>query len=370
MNTLSPLYFPDSVIDTSIRLSLASCFHRVQLLKPVEETDTPPSPQIIDPFTENDFCQVHIPCPLAEEDRNGFLHMIKDIRTQGDAFVNQLKMMTIASMSSSRQQNESSRSILSALFPSRGNELPKEDETIALELWQARLVLKLAEIIDEEELSLTEQLGSIDELGSEMLTQLRGNRDTDSADPLMTEPVESHGQPNPATTGNRMKAWTTLYRYWDSIDIPVWVSARQEAADILFEKYEKMCGTQPLQFLQIALPIAGRTNKGDFGDRIILFRKETEFLRAQTADLFSQLLKREIRDHLMISDRMPDTSSLNQQWLETINHHFPEKEYGRAVLTSHLLSGIPFGKLIDKKRGSQSPFGNAILSVIDNRYTG
>jgi len=318
---------------------------------------------MVDPFTEMSFCQAHSPCPMTEEDKNGFLHLIKDIQTRGDTFVSQLKMTTLASMSSPRRQ-ESSGTILSALFPSPKKKLAREDEKTRLDLWQARLILKLAEILDKEEVNLSRQFSSINSLEAEMLQHLRGDRDTDSNDPLLTRSTQTHNQPNAAITGNRMKAWITLYRHWDSTDIPVWISGREDAADILFEKVAKAGTPQPHQFLQIPLPTIGRKDKNDYYEKMRLFRKEEKSLQKIIEDLFNQQLQKNSVDPGKISSHIADTNPFEQQWLEAINHHFPEENYRRTLMTSHLLPGITFSELTGKENGSRSPFTNAILAIL------
>lgn len=369
MNILSPLYFPDSTINTSIRLSLATCFHETQLLKPVTEASQQLSSQSNDCVMENSFCQVHIPCPLPEGEQKGFLRLVQDIRTQGSTFVDQLKMMTLADMSSpGRLEQESSRKILSALFPQGNSGQEEKDRKTALELWQARLILKLAEIIDEEETLVAKQMGSINDLETRMLKNLQGTSDISADDHLIfPNPHQSPQQPQAEAIRKRLKAWSTLYRYWDSQDQSLWVTTSHEAADILLEKYERIQGRQADQFLSLSLPISDRKDEKsirDFHERIKLFQTDAAQLRTQFTNLFIHALNTKADNHHPTAAPSQDSETIKEQWREHLARHFPEHLYSRASLTSYLLNNITFGKIVDKKRGLPSPFNNAILSVI------
>lgn len=365
METLSPLYFPDTLIDTVTGLSLASFFHSIHILSPVNETEGSTQPEIVDPFMENDFCQVHIPCPFAEEDRKRFLHLVQEIRTQGKDFINQLKMLTLSSLSSSpKKEIESSRAILSALFPSSDQTQQIMDEKEIHELWQARLVLKLAEIIDREEADLSEQIRSIKDLESRMIQQLRGDNGASSSDAYSNQSDTTvPGQASQGSTTSRMKAWTSLYRYWDESEIPIWITTRSGAADIIFERCTKSCGNKPFQFLQVGVPTIPSGDTASFVSEVDQFRTNTNALRTRIANLISQLLVQgSEKDPL--APKSPEIADLERLWMETIDHHFPKNKHGRANITLHLIQGTVFRELFDKKRGTHSPFVNSIVGVM------
>jgi len=359
MNTLSPLYFPDSLILNSVQLPLATIFHQVQLLQPVNETEKPINEDTTT-WPTSDFQQRHIPCPLSQEDHQRFLHLIKDIRSQGDVFINQLKMLIIASMSSPKQrEEESSRTIISALFPNKDGKQQAEDYETRLDLWQARLTLKLAEILDIEEINLKEQLESIDDLESEMLKQLRSDSNQGTDHLLFNKASGPQSQPNSTTTGVRLKAWATLYRHWDSADKPIWITSRPEAADIIIEMHEGTGGSKPYQFLRLTLPTNGSMANDLIHNNIQQFKTATKSLRSNIENLLHQHLQGDTKECSILA------GPLEQQWLEYVERHFPKDEYGRLSITFNLFQGKTFGDILNSKKGAKSPFANAILAVID-----
>jgi len=357
MDILAPLYFPDSLIDRSTSLSLAALFNHLRILRPVAETD-PASGSCNDPGMDADFCQVQIPCPLQEDEQQGFQQMIKEIRTQGDGFITQLKMMTIASMTAPGKRDESSQSILSALFPASGKTRETDEQNLRLELWQARLILKLAEIVDMADSQLAEQLGSLEGFESDMLQQLQG--ETGGAAPSAMPPRR------PTVTAgmeNRFRAWKTLFKYGKIDDSPVWVSVRPDGADILFRIHEKQFGHQPFPLMELPLPTPKRANPEEFARKLPLFRQETRQFRQQLTSFLTRILDQKVQDPLL-PPVLPDGGPDLHHWQEAIDHIFPEEQFGRDRLSLNLFPGTSFGTLFNKKNGTPSPCNNGILALV------
>lgn len=357
MKTLSPLYFPDTVIDSTIGLPLASCFETVHCLCPINDLSDTVMESSTDPFMDMDFCQVHIPCPLTEEDRQGFAHLLKEIRTHGSDFIDQLKMTTLASLTAhGRQQEESSGGILSALFAGTDSVKTQEDKKTALELWQARLLLKLAEIIDKEEQELSEQMSSIDTMQTEMLANLQGKGDADSNDGTSPKP-KAHTKPLSSITENhRLKAWLTLYSHWDTDEIPIWVSHRKSAVEELFEAYEKMSNRRAEELFSLLLPAPGTVTTESGMRTLNDFRQKAVSLHTQMDTQLDTLL---VKGNTEKSD-WPDT-----EWQQTIDDFFPQPDYGRATLTFYLLTSISFSQLVGKTQTKNTSAGNSVICTIE-----
>ncbi len=362
MKALSPLYFPDTIIDSTIGLPLASCFETIYCLCPIDDLSDTTLESSTDPFMDTDFCQVHIPCPLTEEDRQGFVHLLKEIRTHGSDFIDQLKMMTLASITDhGRQRAESSGGILSALFAGTESVKKQEDKKTALELWQARLLLKLAEIIDREEKQLSEQMSSIDTMQTEMLSNLQGKGDGNSNDPSLSK-LKAQTKPLSSITENhRFRAWLTLFSHWASDEIPVWISHRKSAVEGLFETYEKMSNRGVEELFSLSLPALG-TDTAESGIKTLNeFRKRTVSLHAQMDKQLNTLL---VNGNIKKPD-WPDA-----EWQQAIDDFFPQPDYSRATLTFYLLSGISFTQLMGRSETENTSAGNSVLCTIEPTIPG
>jgi len=120
MNTFDTLYFPDTVLPAHQQFPLAFFFSAIHLLQPVEpggESDTDQSSATGSyPFMETGFCQVHTPSPLGA-DRDRFLHLLHDIRTKKDNYVEQLSYLSLTSLSApATRGDQSKQTIISSLL--------------------------------------------------------------------------------------------------------------------------------------------------------------------------------------------------------------------------------------------------------------
>ena len=379
MNTLDTLYFPDTVLPIHEQLPLALFFNTIHLLQPVEkdekeDQDEPSDPGSY-PFTEMGFCQEHTPSRLGA-DRDRFLHLIHDIRTKKDAYVEQLSYLTLASLSVPVTRGDNSKQmILSSLL--RGMEqqdTDARDEQERLDLWQARLVLKIAEILDQEEKELALQLTGIDDReialfrGLQGEIRVSGEEDVVEEDPFLEllELKQKMNQPRPGMIRNRLRAWNRLYL---SGPLPVqpwlWTTRRQEAADILLEQYEKESGQAPLSLLQIELPARFSKENTEVIREVEQFRTEMQPHLQEMAEALGKLV---MKENLNVTDPaalLPLAEAWKEAWSSSLESSFPARQYGRTPLTIYLLAETSFPALIGEVQGKEMkpPIRHVLLAV-------
>lgn len=378
MHTLDTLYFPDTVLPIHEQLPLALFFHTIHLLQPVEKDEKGDQGEPFDPgnypFTETGFCQEHTPSRLGA-DRGRFLHLIHDIRTKKDAYVEQLSYLTLASLSAPASRGDNSKqAILSSLLQGMEQDSDARDEQARLDLWQARLVLKIAEILDQEEKELALQLTGIDDNEIALFKRLQGEiresgeEEVTGEDPFLEllELKQKMNQPRPGMIRNRLRAWNRLYL---SGPLPVkpllWITRRQEAADILLEQYEKESGRAPLSLLQIELPaVFSKENTGVIGE-VERFRTEMQPHLQEIAEALGELA---MKENLIVADPaelLPLAEAWKEAWSSSLESSFPARQYGRAELTIYLLAETSFPALIGETPGKEiePPFRHALLAV-------
>ncbi|MFH2124170.1 MAG: hypothetical protein ABIJ50_11905 [Pseudomonadota bacterium] len=374
MNTLDPLYFPDTVLPLYQQLPLALFFNSVHLLRPVEqdgkeEQDASSTPES-HLFTETGFCQEHTPSRLGV-DRDRFLHLLHDIRNRKDNYVEQLNYLSLASLSAPASRGDNSKlTIISSLLQGMDKDAEGQDEA----LWQARLVLKIAEVLDQEEEELARQLAAIDDEEIALFKSLQGeiresgDEDVVGEDPFLEllELKQKMNQPRPGMIKNRLRAWSRLYL---SGPLPesfcLWITGRQEAADLLLEQYEKECGQAPIALLQIDLPARISQENSEAIRDIEQFRAEMQTHLQELAAALGELVKAE---KLTVSNPamlLPQAAAWQEVWNSRLESSFPASQYGRTVLTIHLLAEMPFSVLIGEACGTEikSPARHALLAV-------
>jgi hypothetical protein len=378
MNTLDTLYFPDTVLPVGQQLPLALFFSTIHLLQPVEDGAKEDRDESSDPgsypFTELGFCQVHTPSKLGA-DRDRFLHLIHDIRNKKDAYVEQLSYLTLASLSVPASRGDNSKqAILSSLLQGMDQDADAPDEQERLALWQARLVLKIAEILDQEEEELALQLAAVDDNEIALFRSLQGEiRESGEGDEVVEDPFQEllelkqkMNQPRPGMIKNRLRAWNRLYL---SGPLPVqpwlWTTRRQEAADILLEQYEKESGQAPLALMQIELPARISQEDTDVIREVEQFRSEMQPDLQELAEILGTLVMTEMPIVGDPASLVPQAEAWQVVWRARLEASFPAKQYGRTSLTIYFLPETSFPALIGETQGKEvgPPFRHALLAV-------
>lgn len=376
MNTLDTIYFPDTVLPAHQQLPLALFFNTVHLLQPVEgdeqQDQGPASDSGSYLFTESGFCQAHTPSRLGA-DRDRFLHLLHDIGHKKDAYVEQLSYLTLASLSAPAGGGDSSKqAILSSLLQgmekdSAGNEQER------LDLWQARLVLKIAEILDREEEELALQLATIDDQEIALFRRLQGEmRESGDGQGEEEDPFaellalkQKINQPRPGMIKNRLRAWKRLYLSGPMPILRLWTTRRPEAADILLEQVERDSGQAPRVLLQLDLPAAISEDDMDGVREVERFRAEMGAPLQEMAGALEKLAMTGIEDDSDPALLLPPVERWREAWNSRLESSFPASHYGRTPLTIHLLAGMPFSELIGKRQGTElvPPVRHGLLAV-------
>ena len=322
---------------------------------------------------ETGFCQVHTPSRLGT-DRDRFLHLVHDIKNRKDNYVEQLSYLSIASLSEQpRQGDPSKQTIISSLLQGMDQADDAHDEQERLALWQARLVLSIAEILDREEEELARQLAAIDDREIALFRSLQGeitesgDENESAEDPFqdLLELRQKLNQPRPGMIKNRLRAWSRLYLSGPLPELPLWTTCRQEAADILFEQYEKECGQAPLPLLQLELPAMFNGDLATEAERVQQFKDATQSHVHALAEALNKVIASEIADKGDPALLLPQAEAWRETWNATLESFFPAGEYGRMTLNLSLLAGMPLPTLINESHGpAATSVQNGLLMVL------
>ena len=329
MKTLETLYFPDTAILSLRQLPLFLLFPTVHIITPVED-----DPQNSDVFMDNSFCRCHTPYPLGE-DRQRFLYLINDIQNRKDDYAAQLSHITLASMSEKQNTGESSKHQIVSSLLGRPQDDQKDDSNSRDDLlWQARLVLKIGEVLDREEEEVARSLAFLDESETDLFERLKGEDDDDQDIDELYDDLKNVraklDRPRTESVKKRIKAW---FRFVEGAQLPgcqIWSTTRQEAADILFENHEKEHGHQPKHLASIELPaVVDKTGKN-------LLTEIDHFHRVaqQKLPLIISMIKG-ATDNLMGNSGFVEA---NNKWQELLSISYPEDNFGRITVNFHLFS--------------------------------
>jgi len=132
-----------------------------------------------------------------------------------------------------------------------------ENET----LWQAMLILKLAEMYREEEREITQGFMAIAGKEAELFAAIRGKETEEGGDEEEEQTLRELAAAATTLSGPTLnlprlaKAWGHLYlRDTKATEIPLLVTTHKELQSLLAEGYEALTGRLPRQLVSLALP--------------------------------------------------------------------------------------------------------------------
>ena len=325
MTLPTTLLFPDTALCFPDQLALLLPFAPVHVVKVVE--DERPDESCADIFMDDGFCQALVPHPL-QSDRKRFLNLIDDIKNRKDDYAAQLSALTLASLSTRKQQeNESRQQIISSLV---GNSAATADSTRAEEresLWHARLILKIGEMLDREEYEVARALASLEENEAAIFTSLKGQEEDEEGENIYSSLNTRLGKvskPPPDSIKKRLQAWFRFIRGAGLPPCRIWSTIRQEAADILFEAHHSRHETLPEMLGALALPAGLADRKGKLTESLAAFRSQS----AQHLGLFFD----RVLTSASAESVQQGLSSFYPEWQAWLEDSYPAAEYGRMQL--------------------------------------
>ncbi len=358
MQSLNSLYFPETVLPHHLRNTLLLLPDTLHFLQAVEGENFTAN----DLFMEKGICQVHTPSPLGK-DKDRFLALIQEIQEQKSTNAEQFSHLTLAHLSEELQQGDQNhRSIMAKLADGRVTSNPEEDaKQQAEKLWQARLILVLAEILDREEAELAEQFSDIDSTELDLFQELKGDldrepgEDTDNPFAEVTRIRAKLNQQRPGTIKRRFQAWKTFYA---SGDLPenfwLWTTAIEEAGEILISHYEEKSGRVSVPLLRLNLPAQMQMREADAMEAILQFHEKSKTVRQEINDKLSAIVK---QGHLDLVDPvalLPDAGILARDWNDLVEYYFPKERFGCKILDLQFLANISLDQLCRDEADTQS----------------
>ena len=363
MNSFNTLLFPDTTICKDRLYPLLLFFAPIQILQPVEPAPDNGVRDGCDSFMEHALCQGHTPVPLGKN-RERFLHLIKDIRERKDDYSAQLASLTMAAMSATTAHTggELKHEIVSSLLSAHSVIHSSSDDETAL--WQSRLILAIAEILDNDEEELTQQLTQLDNQELQMLRSLQGSDHPDEGDPIadlvrMRETIASR---RPRNEKKRFEAWLRLMRL-SPPDFPLlWLASSQDSADQIINRFEKHSDATAIPVLKLPFPGHIRVSTRYIIEQISQFRKTASVIIEGIKNELDSLARLEGYDPSDDRTLLPGTRDWGEEWQAVLDNHFPASSHGRAHVTIYILPDSPIENLLSFQN-NQTPYKHGLLAI-------
>lgn len=368
MNSFDTLFFPETDIFNERRYPLLLFFtplHFLQVLEPRPKAVTGSEGDI---FLDRGLCQAHIPASLGDN-REQFLRLILDISEQKEQLVEQFSGLAIepTSAGSDTKTFDFKHGIVSSLLREYGVEHNTSEEN--LKLWQARMVLAIAERHDHNEEALREQLLFFNEEDIAMFRSLQGANDSNEEDPF-SELENIKARLEKTRSGDiiqRFKAWLCLLQNHHVPSVKVWLASTRESAEQIFSRFEFASNAHAVPLLKLALP-AHITASGKYVvEQIEAFQQATTHIHQGLVADFDRIVTdvpyvRDLHESLL-----PYGTDWAEQWEGVLQDFFPASSNGRNDITFYLLPDQPIASLLsmpEPQGGSHAAAPHGLLAVL------
>ncbi|MBI5558492.1 MAG: hypothetical protein HY885_12730 [Deltaproteobacteria bacterium] len=242
MIPLTALYFPDTSVSARQVSQELLFFDKIYHYLPSETDGSSDSVAVAG------ICEGYPPVPFADE-LNRFRQLIRELKGNEAEFYSG-HLSSIAASHSKNREELSVRSLINTIGGKPLADKAGAEADTREGLWQARLLLKLAEILYQEEQELQQELSAIAVKERELFESLKGEPEIPFA--LSGFAVESRPPVRPAIL---LKAWAKLFLA-DTRQgkHAILVSNQEQAAEALFEANEALSGQRPVRLFRIPLP--------------------------------------------------------------------------------------------------------------------
>ena len=349
MNTLySSLIFPDTDIFNYRQFPLLLFGSPLYFLQPVEpDHESEPTENQI--FLDKGLCRPHLPAPL-QKDRQRFVRLIDDIRERKDDYAAQLSTLTMAAMSERKEKHggEERHQIISSLLGSSRTLTDAETEE-KLDLWQARLVLAVAEILKQEKDDLVQEMQLLDAQEMEMFRSLQGEAETDDEDPFaeLQRIKASLEEARPRELRMCFQSWLRLMRKAPLPDISLWLASSAEAADELINEFDKRHDDSPVPILELSVPDRIMAGTIHVVSQVSAFLEDSASIRSNVIVELDKLVSTPVLSTDSADNLLPSGGENSRAWAELIEDHFPAGSHGSAALLFYLLPRCDIAALLE-----------------------
>jgi hypothetical protein len=343
MNQLTSLFFPDTVLAPTSTAQALLFFEKVYHYLPTEQSHA--EDVETQALYDEALCEGYAPAPLGDEIEK-FNRVIKDMKSNLMDYGERIRHLSLASLTARNIAESDERSVDSISAAILAKKRPTEEPD---PLWNARIVLKLAETLDAEENEITTNLKKLDRHEKEMFSLLQG---AEKEDINQKFPFIDHHDSPPApsqTMLRKLQAWARLFLADHAKNRPLETSIlssdRGEIINFLLEKYTDLRGCEPALLLSIPLPALEGYSSSDFIQKRNAFRKKA-----------APLLKK-LQEFVIGSSTTPSTKGTSgtaadligfetiETWTRTVTNLFPAQYSDRGKLFIYKMEGVSCDEL-------------------------
>ncbi len=365
MNSFETFFFPETDIFNEKFYPLLLFFTPLHFLQVVEQGSSSVLNSEVDLFLKSGFCQAHVPAPLGDN-RDQFLQLTRDISERKEQLVDRLRGLTADSSPTltGSEPLDFKHGILSSLLQEYGvKHATTEPE---LQIWQARLVLAIAEILDSNEETLQEELFFFNEDEIATFRSLQ-----EATDPIEEDPFAELGlikarleKSRLGSITKRFDAWLRLLQNRPVPPVKVWLASTRDSADQIFNRYTSTSKSHAVPVLKLALP-AQISASGNYAvKQIKKFQQATTHIHRGLVADFERIVATIPYVPDLHESLLPYGIDWAEQWAEALDDFFPASSNGRNDITIYLLPDQLITHLLSLPESPGVSSGNTVHGLL------
>ncbi|MBU0909878.1 MAG: hypothetical protein KJ717_09950, partial [Proteobacteria bacterium] len=219
----------------------------------------------------------------------------------------------LSTITAGNEKNHDEQSVISLIqsIGGKSDAEAKEQSDIREDLWRARLLLKLAEILYQEELDLQKELATISVKEQELFEALKGEPEI----PFTPTPFQQMESTLPMRPKILVKAWAKLFLAdKQQGNYSMLVTDQSDAAELLFDANETLTQKRPVRLFRIPLPAGGEMELDASIQARTTFREAAKETLARFGSLLSQTAAQGTTP-----DTLKNFSALAAEWTRIFN---------------------------------------------------
>lgn len=322
MTTLHAIHFPETTLTDTEIMGPSLLFDSISHITPTPEDEEGKASSL-----------AYDPAPLGDNAKR-FNQLLGELKGNETAFY-QGQMSSLALEYLETRDDDTVRDIISAVHGEKTAKKTAAEMEDFKQLWQARLLLKLAEIKRQEEQEVHDSLQRIKDAQQNMLGDLKGEQEFQDLFHALNNnlPNRSSMRVEPL-----IKAWGRLFGEGDA-SFSTLHCLSPEAAEPFMEVSESLFGNRPPRLLRLPLPYCAASPQ-EFPAKKELFQQENHTLLNE----LKQTLIKVCTDGL---EAVPlgQFANLAAQWTQQVEQtslwpdHLPAEKTGPPALEIYLLGG-------------------------------
>jgi len=357
----SALLFPETEPSIHDIGKLLFFFNSLSYYMPTESDDEGTDQNLF-----KNLCTGYAPAPLHEDLTrfNRLLHEMENSRSDDLARLFSFAKSPITTGQIRDKDEASSGSVLSALQNDNGNKAYIEQKE---RLWQARLILKLAEMLDRRENEVRQGLTRITSDEQKIFASLEGAGETESKNLTQFSdqekstqlknkveyPADYYSSESAMLISLRVKAWAELFLADSSPDSPsIIVTTNPDSGSILLDGYENNWHKTPQKLFSLSIPTFSGLETGESSRKqYITTRNKLRLATKESLSHFESFLRQTAISQDTSSGNYPELGIQQKHvaaWKGKIKLEFPNPVKGYPKLDFYCFPGISPAALFQK----------------------